>query len=227
MWPMRPCAGPSVRSRRYSRLRPRPGVGGRMGEGRAGQGRPLIPLWLSRHEATTPRPTCWLALGELVGSTLAPSPGPWAWTPCTFIGVSGCGACVLGLGGHFGRHPTLSLCGPCPPRHSGLLSALGLALADVVHEAQEPCSLPYAPETFVQLDQRLSRLEEQCVDALRAQGFPRWGSGGCRARWRACHVLAASLGASSAAVREGWTRCPQGYPVRVPCLSPLQGPDQH
>ncbi|XP_073650386.1 5-oxoprolinase isoform X4 [Tursiops truncatus] len=58
-------------------------------------------------------------------------------------------------------------------RHSGLLSALGLALADVVHEAQEPCSLPYAPETFVQLDQRLSRLEEQCVDALRAQGFPR------------------------------------------------------
>ncbi|XP_036686028.1 5-oxoprolinase isoform X5 [Balaenoptera musculus] len=60
-----------------------------------------------------------------------------------------------------------------PQRHSGLLSALGLALADVVHEAQEPCSLPYAPETFVQLDQRLSRLEEQCVDALRAQGFPR------------------------------------------------------
>uniref|UniRef100_A0A452V620 5-oxoprolinase, ATP-hydrolysing n=1 Tax=Ursus maritimus TaxID=29073 RepID=A0A452V620_URSMA len=58
-------------------------------------------------------------------------------------------------------------------RHSGLLSALGLALADVVHEAQEPCSLPYAPETFVQLDQRLSRLEEQCVDALRTQGFPR------------------------------------------------------
>nr|KAF6395886.1 5-oxoprolinase, ATP-hydrolyzing [Molossus molossus] len=58
-------------------------------------------------------------------------------------------------------------------RHSGLLSALGLALADVVHEAQEPCALPYVPETFVQLDQRLSRLEEQCVDALLAQGFPR------------------------------------------------------
>lgn len=67
---------------------------------------------------------------------------------------------------------------PCVLRHSGLLSALGLALADAVHEAQEPCSLPYAPETFVQLDQRLSRLEEQCVDALRAQGFPRWGPGG-------------------------------------------------
>ncbi|XP_047381473.1 5-oxoprolinase isoform X3 [Sciurus carolinensis] len=58
-------------------------------------------------------------------------------------------------------------------RHSGLLSALGLALADVVHEAQEPCSLPYTSETFMQLDQRLSLLEEQCVDALQAQGFPR------------------------------------------------------
>lgn len=58
-------------------------------------------------------------------------------------------------------------------RHSGLLSALGLALADVVHEAQEPCSLSYTPETFAQLDQRLSRLEEQCVDALQAQGFSR------------------------------------------------------
>lgn len=74
------------------------------------------------------------------------------------------------------------------PRHSGLLSALGLALADVVHEAQEPCSLPYAPETFVQLDQRLSRLEEQCVDALRAQGFPRWGSGGRGAGRMACSI---------------------------------------
>ncbi|XP_003760578.2 5-oxoprolinase isoform X1 [Sarcophilus harrisii] len=58
-------------------------------------------------------------------------------------------------------------------RHSGLLSALGLALADVVHEAQEPCSLLYTPETFPQIDQRLSRLDEQCVEALQAQGFPR------------------------------------------------------
>lgn len=64
-----------------------------------------------------------------------------------------------------------------PHRHSGLLSALGLALADVVHEAQEPCSLPYTPETFMQLDQRLNVLEEQCVDALQAQGFPRWDPG--------------------------------------------------
>lgn len=43
----------------------------------------------------------------------------------------------------------------------------------MVHEAQEPCALSYTPETFAQLDQRLSRLEEQCVEALQAQGFPR------------------------------------------------------
>ncbi len=28
-------------------------------------------------------------------------------------------------------------------RYSGILSAYGLALADVVHEAQEPCALTY------------------------------------------------------------------------------------
>lgn len=89
----------------------------------------------------------------------------WEWCTCR------------GWGAGFGRHPHVAEA-PRLRRHSGLLSALGLALADVVHEAQEPCSLPYAPETFVQLDQRLSRLEEQCVDALRAQGFPRWGSQG-------------------------------------------------
>lgn len=127
----------------------------------------------------------WLASGELVASTHAPLPGPWAWTRYIFTGVSGHGACVLGWGASFGRPPILIAEWSCLGRHSGLLSALGLALADVVHEAQEPCSLPYVPETFVQLDQRLSRLEEQCVEALQAQGFPRWGSGGWQAGRRA------------------------------------------
>lgn len=68
-------------------------------------GGPLIPFWFPRHEAMTPRPTCWPALGELVGSMLVPSPGPWAWTLCTFTGVSGCSAWVRG-GAHFGRHCT-------------------------------------------------------------------------------------------------------------------------
>ncbi|XP_038616389.1 5-oxoprolinase isoform X1 [Tachyglossus aculeatus] len=58
-------------------------------------------------------------------------------------------------------------------KHSGLLSALGLALADVVHEAQEPCSLSYVAEVFPQLDERIARLEQQCVEALQAQGFSR------------------------------------------------------
>nr|XP_031359616.1 5-oxoprolinase [Lonchura striata domestica] len=55
--------------------------------------------------------------------------------------------------------------------HSGLLSALGLALADAVQEEQEPCALPYGPAAFPQLEARLRELERRCRDALRAQGF--------------------------------------------------------
>ncbi|XP_044860743.1 5-oxoprolinase [Mauremys mutica] len=58
-------------------------------------------------------------------------------------------------------------------RHSGILSAYGLALADVVHEAQEPCSLRYGPEAYAQLDARMAALQTECVRALQAQGFPR------------------------------------------------------
>lgn len=103
-----------------------------------------------------------------------------------------------------------------------------------MHEAQEPCSLPYAPETFVQLDQRLSRLEEQCVDALRTQGFPRCGSRGWvgLATQRACSSPATPswiyrlisqtvLGPLQwAVVKEGWTPACLGRQDR----SPLGGP---
>ncbi|XP_042319482.1 5-oxoprolinase [Sceloporus undulatus] len=58
-------------------------------------------------------------------------------------------------------------------KHSGILSAYGLALADVVHEAQEPCSLPYGPEAFAQLDERIAALEQECMEALEGQGFAR------------------------------------------------------
>lgn len=64
-----------------------------------------------------------------------------------------------------------------PPRHSGVLSAYGLALADIVHEAQEPCSLVYGPASFAQLDLRTAALEETCLHALEAQGFARWAPG--------------------------------------------------
>lgn len=49
-----------------------------------------------------------------------------------------------------------------------------MALADIVHEAQEPCSLAYEPASFAQLDLRMAALEKTCVHALQAQGFARW-----------------------------------------------------
>ncbi|NXT39932.1 OPLA oxoprolinase, partial [Pelecanoides urinatrix] len=56
-------------------------------------------------------------------------------------------------------------------KYSGILSAYGLALADVVHEAQAPCALRYEPAAFPRLDGRIAALERECRDALRAQGF--------------------------------------------------------
>ncbi|XP_009469626.1 PREDICTED: 5-oxoprolinase [Nipponia nippon] len=56
-------------------------------------------------------------------------------------------------------------------KYSGILSAYGLALADVVHEAQAPCALRYEPAAFPWLDGRIAALERECRDALRAQGF--------------------------------------------------------
>lgn len=74
-----------------------------------------------------------------------------------------------------GAFACLSAGSPLPPhRHSGVLSAYGMALADIVHEAQEPCSLVYEPASFAQLDLRMAALEEACVQALEAQGFARW-----------------------------------------------------
>ncbi|XP_077209596.1 5-oxoprolinase isoform X2 [Paroedura picta] len=58
-------------------------------------------------------------------------------------------------------------------KYSGILSAYGLALADVVHEAQEPCALAYAPEAFARLDERIGALKQECVQALEGQGFSR------------------------------------------------------
>ncbi|XP_051872774.1 5-oxoprolinase isoform X2 [Pristis pectinata] len=58
-------------------------------------------------------------------------------------------------------------------KYSGILSAYGMALADVVHEAQEPCSAVYEAASYPLLDQRIAALEEQCVSALLAQGFHR------------------------------------------------------
>ncbi|KAL8570454.1 hypothetical protein ACOMHN_034489 [Nucella lapillus] len=58
-------------------------------------------------------------------------------------------------------------------RYAGILSAYGMALADVVHEAQEPCAFVYCPDNFSEIDQRLDHLVMECVDRLMEQGFPR------------------------------------------------------
>ncbi|XP_063237134.1 5-oxoprolinase [Bacillus rossius redtenbacheri] len=56
-------------------------------------------------------------------------------------------------------------------KYAGILSAYGMALADVVHEAQEPCSKLYRPDSFSYLDERLGVLEGQCREQLGQQGF--------------------------------------------------------
>ncbi|XP_037550427.1 5-oxoprolinase [Nematolebias whitei] len=56
-------------------------------------------------------------------------------------------------------------------KYSGVLSAYGLALADVVEEVQEPCSLRYEQKSFGELDRRMEQLSERCHDTLRGRGF--------------------------------------------------------
>lgn len=56
-------------------------------------------------------------------------------------------------------------------KYAGILSAYGMALADVVHEAQEPCAKKYEPDSFDYLDERLNYLEGVCRDELKRQGF--------------------------------------------------------
>ncbi|RUS91769.1 hypothetical protein EGW08_000477 [Elysia chlorotica] len=56
-------------------------------------------------------------------------------------------------------------------RYSGILSAYGMALADVVYEAQEPCAVTYIKDNFHQLDSRIKVLEDECRAALKLQGF--------------------------------------------------------
>lgn len=58
-------------------------------------------------------------------------------------------------------------------RYSGVLSAYGLALADVVEEKQEPCSLKYEQKSFSELDRRMEQLSKRCCDTLQSRGFRR------------------------------------------------------
>uniref|UniRef100_A0A3Q3T0X5 5-oxoprolinase, ATP-hydrolysing n=1 Tax=Mastacembelus armatus TaxID=205130 RepID=A0A3Q3T0X5_9TELE len=56
-------------------------------------------------------------------------------------------------------------------KYSGVLSAYGLALADVVEEVQEPCSLQYEQHCYSELDRRVEQLSKRCHDAICARGF--------------------------------------------------------
>lgn len=46
-----------------------------------------------------------------------------------------------------------------------------MALADVVHETQEPSAKIYSSDNFFYIDERLSHLEHQCSLELKKQGF--------------------------------------------------------
>ena len=57
------------------------------------------------------------------------------------------------------------------PRYSSILSAYGMALADVVMESGEPASLKFSESAIPELERRFARLCERGADNLRAQGF--------------------------------------------------------
>ncbi|KAK9839403.1 hypothetical protein WJX81_000039 [Elliptochloris bilobata] len=56
-------------------------------------------------------------------------------------------------------------------RYAGVLSAVGIGLADVVAEEQEPSAEELGPESIAKLNAHLDRLQEAAVDRLRMQGF--------------------------------------------------------
>lgn len=57
------------------------------------------------------------------------------------------------------------------PRYSSILSAYGMALADVVVENQEPVALTFSEQALAELTSRLESLSSRGVKGLAAQGF--------------------------------------------------------
>lgn len=56
-------------------------------------------------------------------------------------------------------------------KYAGILSAYGMALADVVQEIQEPSGLEFCSENEQQLQETLTKLAQKCQVALQQQGF--------------------------------------------------------
>ena len=56
-------------------------------------------------------------------------------------------------------------------KYAGILSAFGMALADVVHEEQVPAALVFAATAMPRINSTVADLGEKCKAKLRAQGF--------------------------------------------------------
>uniref|UniRef100_A0A0A1X761 5-oxoprolinase n=2 Tax=Zeugodacus cucurbitae TaxID=28588 RepID=A0A0A1X761_ZEUCU len=56
-------------------------------------------------------------------------------------------------------------------KYAGVLSAYGMALADVVQETQEPCGLSFSAENAAFFKSRLDALSAQCTSSLQSQGY--------------------------------------------------------
>ncbi|CAH7683094.1 Hydantoinase/oxoprolinase-domain-containing protein [Phakopsora pachyrhizi] len=84
----------------------------------------------------------------------------------TFGGAGGQHACALAR--------TLNIRSVIIHKHSSILSAYGMALANRVIESQMPCAMTYEQgntKTRAELEESLSRLEKEVREKLRSQGF--------------------------------------------------------
>ena len=56
-------------------------------------------------------------------------------------------------------------------KYAGILSAFGMALADVVHEEQVPSAFTFSERAMLEITRTLEQLKDKCRVALKAQGF--------------------------------------------------------
>lgn len=56
-------------------------------------------------------------------------------------------------------------------KYAGILSALGMAVADVIHEEQEPVACSYDESNYGQIDDRIKKLATICKNSLLERGF--------------------------------------------------------
>ncbi|CAL8463366.1 g2900 [Coccomyxa elongata] len=84
--------------------------------------------------------------------------------------------CLACFGGAGGQHAcaiaqNLGMRTIFVQRYAGVLSAVGIGLADVVAEEQEPSAQELSPTTIRELDEQLDALQEKAVQRLLDQGF--------------------------------------------------------